>query len=135
MDIKEIKKEDEKKEGVKKDRYFKKKDLIFTAIVAFLVGAIITATGFTIAGKTHKRGDFRDFKQDGIQRQIDPNGADGMQRRGRGGNNDGSNMQKPEQNGQSSNSGTQETPNNPPAQDGQGQPEAQNNTNQRNSVS
>lgn len=56
----------------KKERIFKTKELIFTGIVSFLVGAIVTTAGFTIAGKTHHRADFKDGKQDGIQRKIGP---------------------------------------------------------------
>lgn len=58
--------------GAKKERIFKTKDLVFTAIIAFLIGAIITAGGFVIAGKTHRNNDFRNFKQDGIQGNIGP---------------------------------------------------------------
>jgi len=65
-----MEKEELKNEKVKKERVFTTKDLVFTAIIACLIGAIITTGGFAIFNKNHKRDDFRDFKQDGIQRSI-----------------------------------------------------------------
>ena len=57
---------------VKVEKIYKTKDLVMTAIIAFLIGAIITAGGFAI-NKTLKGGrDLRDFKQNGIQRSIGP---------------------------------------------------------------
>ena len=54
----------------KAEKIYKRKDIITTAIIAFLIGAIITAGGFTIS-KTLRRGrGDRDFKQNGIQRNI-----------------------------------------------------------------
>lgn len=67
-----MEKEELKNEKVKKEKVFTTKDLVLTAIIACLIGAIITAGGFAIFNKNHKRDDLRDFKQDGIQRSIGP---------------------------------------------------------------
>ena len=67
-----MEKEELKNEKVKKERVFTTKDLVFTAIIACLIGAIITAGGFAIFNKNHRRGDFRDLKQDGIQTNMGP---------------------------------------------------------------
>lgn len=69
---KALTKEENSKAKVEKvERIFKTKDLVFTAIIAFLIGAIVVAAGFAICGK-NRREDFRNFKQDGIQRNIGP---------------------------------------------------------------
>ena len=62
---------EQKDVAVKKEKNYKTKDLVLTAVIAFLVGAILASGCFMICGKTNKRGDFRNFKQDGIQRNIE----------------------------------------------------------------
>lgn len=92
----------------KKEKTYKRKDLITTAIIAFLIGAILTAGGFAIS-KALKggRGD-RDFRPNGIQRNInqgdfdtnqDQSGKQGkMNRRGNMQNNQPNNDQNNNQN-------------------------------------
>ena len=56
---------------VKKDKIYKKKDLITTAIIAFLIGAILTSGGFAISRALKGGRKDRDFRPNGIQRNID----------------------------------------------------------------
>ena len=120
MENKEI-----KKEVVKKVRSYKTKDLVFVAIIAFLIGAIITATGFTIYNKSRGKEDFRNFKQDGVQRNIGPNGLDGEQGQTNNPNNNGLNKQRPDRNNPNASS----EPNN------QSQSNDQNTSNEQNNIS
>ena len=53
----------------KAEKIYLKKDLILTAIIAFLIGAIISAGGFAIERAINK-GNRRDFRQDRIQTNI-----------------------------------------------------------------
>jgi len=84
---------------VKKDKIYKRKDLITTAIIAFLVGAILTSGCFAISKALKGGKKDRDFRQNGIQRNIDQedlnNGQNDykgrMNRRGNMPNNDQNN--------------------------------------------
>ena len=55
---------------IKEEKIYKRKDLITTAIIAFLIGAILTSGGVAIA-KGLKGGKRNiDYRQNGIQRNI-----------------------------------------------------------------
>ena len=114
---------------VKKEKIYKKKDLIITAIIAFLIGAIVTAGGCAIS-KTIKGGrEDRLFRNNGIHRNIEekefensqaPNGNQGrMIKRGN----------RPNMNGQST-----QNPNNDNLESNQTSPSAPNNAQQPNSL-
>ncbi len=84
---------------IKEEKIYKRKDLITTAIIAFLIGAILTSGGFAIS-KALKGGKRNiDYRQNGIQRNINqedlnnrPNDNRGkINRRGIFPNNDQSN--------------------------------------------
>lgn len=107
------------KEVVEK-RKFETKDLVFTAIIAFLIGAIITAGGFAIE-KTVSRGMHPDFRQNSIQRNFEPGEFDNNQSQK---NKNGRREQRPNQNGGQN---SQTAPNN-----GDQQPNTQNPQNSQN---
>ena len=108
---------DNNSSNAKKEKIYSKKDIITTAIIAFLIGAIITAGGFAIS-KTLKgeRGD-RDFRPDGIQRNIDKREFDNSQ-------NSNGNQGKMNRRGNRPNTNNQSTPN---MQDNQNPPSIPNN--------
>ena len=84
---------------VKKEKIYKRKDLITTAIIAFLIGAVLTSGGFAISKALKGGRKDRDFRPSGIQRNIDQedlnNGINDnrgrMNRRGNMPNNDQNN--------------------------------------------
>ncbi len=87
------------------ERSFSKKDIIFTAIIAFLIGSIITASGFLIFNKSNKKNDIRNFKDNGIQRNIDLNDENNSDQNN-GQNNKGQMMQRPDRNNKSGQNNT-----------------------------
>ena len=89
---------EEKVVKIKDEKIYKAKDIVFTAIIAFLIGAILTAGGFTIFNKSHRKGDIRNFKQDNIQRSIGPgefNNNQGQENRQPNSKNNSNNSQTP----------------------------------------
>ena len=91
---------------VKKEKTYKRKDLITTAIIAFLVGAIITTGGFAISKALKGRRKDRDFRPNGIQRNIeqkDINNGQKQNQNSRNINNSNTNKKNHKQNAPSTN--------------------------------
>ena len=96
---------------VKKEKIYKRKDLITTAIIAFLIGAVLTTGGFAISkGLKGGRKD-RDFRPNEIQRNIDQDNLNNGQNDNRGRMNRRGNMPNNEQQPNNSNA-TPSVPNN-----------------------
>ena len=97
--VSDVDKNETKAFEAKKEKIYKRKDLITTAIIAFLIGAVLTAGGFAISKALKGGRKDRDFRPNGIQRNIDQddlnNGINDnrgrMNRRGNMPNNDQNN--------------------------------------------
>ena len=88
---------------VKKEKIYKRKDIITTAIIAFLIGAVLTAGGFAISkGLKGERKD-RDFRPNEIQRNIDKDNLNNGQNDNRGRMNRRGNMPNNDQNNDNQN--------------------------------
>lgn len=66
---------------VKKQKTYKRKDIITTAIIAFLVGAIIATGGFAISKALSKGKGNKDFRTNGIHRNIEEKNINNEQNR------------------------------------------------------
>ena len=88
---------------VKKEKIYKRKDLITTAIIAFLIGAILTSGGFAISKALKGGRRDRDFRTNGIQRNIDQDDLNNGQNDNRGRMNRRGNMPNNEQNNNNQN--------------------------------
>ncbi len=88
---------------VKKDKIYKKKDLITTAIIAFLIGAILTSGGFAISRALKGGRKDRDFRPNGIQRNIDQDDLNNAQNNYKGRMNRRGNMPNNDQNNNNQN--------------------------------
>lgn len=71
---------------VKKEKIYKRKDLITTAIIAFLVGAIIATGGFAISKALSKGKGNKDFRTNGIHRNIEEKNINNEQKQNRSSN-------------------------------------------------
>lgn len=69
---------------IKEEKIYKRKDLITTAIIAFLIGAILTSGGFAISKALKGGRRDMDFRQNGIQRNIDRDDLNNGQNDNRG---------------------------------------------------
>ena len=69
---------------IKEEKIYKRKDLITTAIIAFLIGAILTSGGFAISKALKGGRRDIDFRQNGIQRNIDKEDLNNGQNDNRG---------------------------------------------------
>ena len=88
---------------VKKEKIYKRKDIITTAIIAFLIGAVLTTGGFAISkGLKGGRKD-RDFRPNEIQRNIDQDNLNNGQNDNRGRMNRRGNMPNNDQNNNNQN--------------------------------
>ena len=88
---------------VKKEKIYKRKDLITTAIIAFLIGAVLTAGGFAISKALKGGRKDRDFRPNGIQRNIDQDDLNNGQNDYRGRMNRRGNMPNNDQNNNNQN--------------------------------
>ena len=88
---------------VKKEKIYKRKDLITTAIIAFLIGAVLTSGGFAISKALKGGRKDRDFRQNGIQRNIDQDDLNNGQNDYRGRMNRRGNMPNNDQNNNNQN--------------------------------
>ena len=84
--------------AVKKEKIYKRKDIITTAIIAFLIGAILTSGGFAISRALKGGRKDRDFRPNGIQRNIDQDDLNNGQNDYRGRMNRRGNMPNNDQN-------------------------------------
>ena len=88
---------------IKEEKIYKRKDLITIAIIAFLIGAIITSGGFAIS-KALKGGKRNmDFRQNGIQRSINQEDLNNRQNDNRGRMNRRENLPNNEENNNNQN--------------------------------
>ena len=69
---------------IKEEKIYKRKDLITTAIIAFLIGAILTSGSFAISKALKGGRRDMDFRQNGIQRNIDRDDLNNGQNDNRG---------------------------------------------------
>ena len=88
---------------VKKEKIYKRKDIITTAIIAFLIGAVLTAGGFAISKALKGGRKDRDFRPNGIQRNIDQDNLNNGQNDNRGRMNRRGNMPNNDQNNNNQN--------------------------------
>lgn len=88
---------------VKKEKIYKRKDIITTAIIAFLIGAVLTAGGFAISKALKGGRKDRDFRPNGIQRNIDQDDLNNGQNDNRGRMNRRGNMPNNDQNNNNQN--------------------------------
>lgn len=88
---------------VKKEKIYKRKDLITTAIIAFLIGAVLTSGGFAISKALKGGRKDRDFRPNGIQRNIDQDDSNNGQNDYRGRMNRRGNMPNNNQNNNNQN--------------------------------
>ena len=88
---------------VKKEKIYKRKDIITTAIIAFLIGAVLTAGGFAISKSLKGGRKDRDFRPNGIQRNIDQDDLNNGQNDNRGRMNRRGNMPNNDQNNNNQN--------------------------------
>ena len=88
---------------VKKEKIYKRKDLITTAIIAFLIGAVLTSGGFAISKALKGGRKDRDFRPNGIQRNIDQDDLNNGQNDYRGRMNRRGNMPNNDQNNNNQN--------------------------------
>ena len=88
---------------VKKEKIYKRKDIITTAIIAFLIGAVLTAGGFAISKALKGGRKDRDFRSNGIQRNIDQDDLNNGQNDNRGRMNRRGNMPNNDQNNNNQN--------------------------------
>ena len=88
---------------IKEEKIYKRKDLITTAIIAFLIGAILTSGGFAISKALKGGRRDTDFRQNGIQRNIDQEDLNNRQYDDRGRMNRRNNMPNNEQNNNNQN--------------------------------
>ena len=88
---------------IKEEKIYKRKDLITTAIIAFLIGAILTSGGFAISKALKGGRRDMDFRQNGIQRNIDRDDLNNGQNDNRGRMNRRNNMPNNEQNNNNQN--------------------------------
>ena len=88
---------------VKKEKIYKRKDLITTAIIAFLIGAVLTSGGFAISKALKGGRKDRDFRPNGIQRNIDQDDSNNGQNDYRGRMNRRVNMPNNDQNNNNQN--------------------------------
>ena len=88
---------------VKKEKIYKRKDIITTAIIAFLIGAVLTAGGFAISKSLKGGRKDRDFRPNGIQRNIDQDDLNNGQNDNRGRMNRRGNMPNNDQQTNNSN--------------------------------
>ena len=128
---------------VKKEKIYKRKDLITTAIIAFLIGAIITAGGFAFSKAIKGGRKDRDFRTNGIQRNINQDDLNNGQNGYRGRMNGKGNLPDNAQNSNNQNPPNMKNNNqNPPSMpNNEQQPNNSNtapsvpNTNEQNSTS
>ena len=69
---------------IKEEKIYKRKDLITTAIIAFLIGAILTSGGFAISKALKGGRRNMDFRPNGIQRSINQDDLNNGQNDNRG---------------------------------------------------
>ena len=93
----------EKTFEVKTEKIYKRKDIITTAIIAFLIGAILTSGGFAISKALKGGRKDRDFRTNGIQRNIDQDDLNNGQNDNRGRMNRRDNMPNNDQNNNNQN--------------------------------
>ena len=103
---------------VKKEKIYKRKDIITTAIIAFLIGAVLTAGGFAISKALNGGRKDRDFRTDGIQRNIEQKDINNDQKQNQSSDNKNSsntNKKNYKQNVPSTNNEPQNNNQNPPS--------------------
>ena len=98
---------------VKKEKIYKRKDIITTAIIAFLIGAVLTAGGFAISKALKGGRKDRDFRPNGIQRNIDQDDLNNGQNDNRGRMNRRGNMPNNDNQNPPSIPNNEQQPNNP----------------------
>ena len=113
---------------VKKEKIYKRKDIITTAIIAFLIGAVLTAGGFAISKALKGGRKDRDFRSNGIQRNIDQDDLNNGQNDNRGRMNRRGNMPNNDQN--NNNQNPPSMPNNEQQPNNSTTPSVPNNNNQ-----
>lgn len=106
----------EKTFEVKTEKIYKRKDIITTAIIAFLIGAILTSGGFAISKALKGGRRNMDFGPNGIQRNINQEDLNNGQNDNRGRMNRRDNMPNNNQNNNNqnppSNPNNEQQPNN-----------------------
>ena len=101
--VSDVDKNETKTFEVKKEKIYKRKDIITTAIIAFLIGSVLTAGGFAISKALKGERKDRDFKPNGIQRNIDQDDLNNGQNDNRGRMNRRGNMPNNDQNNDNQN--------------------------------
>ena len=82
--VSDVDKNETKTFEVKKEKIYKRKDIITTAIIAFLIGAVLTSGVFAISKALKGGRKDRDLKPNGIQRNIDQDDSNNGQNDNRG---------------------------------------------------